>query len=412
MAETGYKKMSTDPPEQSPDENNGPLLTAEDGPGDDDDDRESETWGRLESNVVELEASCKLSPGEAQKIYKDMLHRATEHEEFSLDIWGAMFFVIVKDFPDLFNCETRFENLIRTVFVSVCYFLNIFLQLALLYWICSMVTLPQVRQAQDMYKDFHNGAFGKDGEFDSSRFNDLPTDWQGEICQIVLSSTLFLSSILFLWVAQCFSELRTIWRRVRQMRRLPDLPKGFKPKEMVAEVIQGEGHFKERKMLFICIDRCTQLSLYMLIFIPKIFIASLLCCAGCVWLTASLSFGDLILNSLALAFVVEVDELIFSVFLPPRLEKNLKETMLAIPVDTSLSEEEIEKADVKNAYTRSAVFLALVFGFVVVFVFTQPVLPGYDWDVAHACEAFNAEHLIPHCYPWSSECFPKGGGGD
>merc|ERR1712216_504821 len=148
-------------------------------------------------------------------------------------------------------------------------------------------------------------------------------------------------------------------RKVRQLEGLPDLPAGFLPREMVAEAIHGEGHFQERKLLLICLNRTTKVCLYTLIFIPKTFIAILLCVSGCIWLTASLSFGDLILNSLALAFVVEVDELIFSVFLPPRLEKNLSDTVVACPKDSTKTDEERAKEEVRSSYSRSAVFLGL-----------------------------------------------------
>merc|ERR1719324_1240742 len=104
-----------------------------------------------------------------------------------------------------------------------------------------MVTLPAVRSAQRMYKAYHGGAFTEDGQFDPVLFNEIDFPSRKAMCQIVISKQFFLCSILFLWVAQCFSELRTVVRRVRVLKRLPELPKGFKAREMVAEV---ENKFK------------------------------------------------------------------------------------------------------------------------------------------------------------------------
>lgn len=361
---------------------------------------------------VELTKNARISQEEAQRNYDAMLKRATDLRDLPLDVWGAMFFVIIKDFPDVLTGDIRHENALRTIFVMICYGLNIFLQVMLLWWICTMVTLPAVRQAQTIYRDFHQDAFRSDGSYDLNLFQALPFATKEEVCEIVLSRGAFLCAILFLWVAQCFDELRQVTRRVRLLSNLPPLPEELLAKEMVAEAKYGSGIFEERKLLLICLNRITKVFLAAFIFIPKSFIATLLCVAGCVWLTASLSFGDLILNSLALAFVVKVDELIFGVFLPARLATNLSDTNIALPVDESKSEEERDRADMQGAYRRSVIFLILVTGSVAVFMVFQPVLPGYQWDVGAACAAFNSVDLVPWCLPWNSTCFPKGGGAE
>jgi len=136
-------------------------------------------------------------------------------------------------------------------------------------------------------------------------------------------------AILFLFAAQCFRELRAINRRRRLLHSLPWLPNGREPADMVYEAEIGMGHFVERKLIFCCINRMTSVAVYGLILIPKFLIACGLAGLGCCWLASSASFGDLILNSLALVFVTDIDEILFNVFLPPRLEDNLSKLKIA-----------------------------------------------------------------------------------
>lgn len=357
--------------------------------------------------AVQLRNDALISQEEADALYSDMIHDAQSFMEIPEDVWGSMMFCIVKDFPDLLHCRIAQENALRTSIVTMCYFLNMLLQGALLFWILKMVTMPAVREAQNLYREFRVKTFKVDGTYNPAAFEALPEADKAEMCQIALSSAFFVSAILFLWVAQCLSELRRIWRFTVHLARLPALPTGFRQVEMVAEVTKGTGHFKEEKLLFLCINRTTKVIVYCLVFIPQTLIAIILCTSGCIWLSSSLSFSDLILNSLALAFVVEVDELIFSSFLPPRLRNNLQIMNIAVPEDQSIDEAEREKREIFAAYRRSFVFIGLIVLTVFLAVRYQPVLPGYRWDVGQACETYNAAHLLPWCPPWRNDCFPK-----
>merc|ERR1711957_1101260 len=116
------------------------------------------------------------------------------------------------------------------------------------------------------------------------------------------------------------------------------------------------------------------------IFIPKLLVATVLLSEGCVWLAASRSFLDLILNSLALAFVTNVDELLHQVYLPVRLQRNLENSVLACPLP-NMSPAERDIKEMRDQYCRSVLFLVLVSAIVGTFLFIQPVLPNYEWDV-------------------------------
>merc|ERR1711924_558628 len=125
---------------------------------------------------------------------------------------------------------------------------------------------------------------------------------------------------------------------------------------------------------------------WVFIIVPKILVAAGLCLMGYTWLVATDFLPDLILNSLALAFVVQIDELIFSVFLPARMESDLERTRFALPADdVDMNDPEsgqaFEQRTVIKEYRRTACFMTFVLLFVPLFLKYQPVIPGYEWDL-------------------------------
>merc|ERR1719191_2457117 len=93
-----------------------------------------------------------------------------------------------------------------------------------------------------------------------------------KICGLALSQRLFVRIIIFLWMAN-----------------------------------NVEHHV-------ICLNMKGKVGLICAVYIPKLIITSILTLTGSLWLVASESISDLILNSLALAFVVKVDEIIATTF--------------------------------------------------------------------------------------------------
>merc|ERR1739845_13727 len=71
--------------------------------------------------------------------------------------------------------------------------------------------------------------------------------------------------------------------------------------------------------------------LYFLLLLPKLFVNFCLCYVGWIWLTATDSVPDLILNCVALGFVVNIDELLFEGLVPETMQNNIKITNLSLP---------------------------------------------------------------------------------
>merc|ERR1712070_780939 len=106
---------------------------------------------------------------------------------------------------------------------------------------------------------------------------------------------------------------------------MPFLPDGLDRRLMVHD----DPKTAELECLIVCMTMRVKILLFVFIFVPKIVIAIFLSCVGSVWLMASENVSDLILNSLALSFVTNVDELICTVFFPPFYIRDLNNLTLA-----------------------------------------------------------------------------------
>merc|ERR1719401_2196783 len=67
-------------------------------------------------------------------------------------------------------------------------------------------------------------------------------------------------------------------------------------------------------------------ALLLMILVPKLLIGAALMMLGMIWLSATESFGELILNAVALEFVINIDDHLFEALLP----KSYREDMLKV----------------------------------------------------------------------------------
>lgn len=361
---------------------------------------------KVKVTVTDVHADFRVKSEE----YQDIIANARDEMEVSNDVWGASMFAIVKDFADIAMGEVTLENTLRMTMIFVCMVLNLFLQFAFLYFIADLVLFPNIRRLQVTYKEYHEKAF-KSGEFDEHEFEALGIK-RVQLCEMALTKVFFMAAVLFLWTARCLSDLRAVWRSVRSINMLPRLPDGVAPTHMVHEVkMEVQGFLKERKNMVVCLNRTTRAFLYLFIFIPRSFIALALLLMGVAFLTATQSFTELILNSLAMSFIYDIDDILMVTFLPERLKHNLEHTKIVTPPDEfkkHLAPQELDDRDVKAAYTRSVLYLLTVTVLIIVWFYYQPIIPGYDYDVSNRCNQFVTRISSIPCLPWDRECFPMG----
>lgn len=332
--------------------------------------------------------------------YRNICLEANVSEDIPCDCWGALVFVIVKDLPDLRAGRAAREGKVRTAFCFIVFAINMAIQTVLLWYIWRLLTIPGMLQAQNLYRSFHEKGFSS-GELDIDRFNAMRE--KPNLCGMALSQGLFVRVILFLWVSTNVEELRDNANKSKGTWFLPSLPEGLDTRLMVRDL----PHLAEADNDFcvVCLNWKGKVGLFVLVFIPKFIIALLLTFTGCLWLMASENIGDLILNSLALAFVVKVDELIGRVFFPQKLQDHISNLALVLPCEADEKDADARMEKRTTEFFEAGMVLFTTIALVEIIFRFQPVIPNYAGDVGDACISF-IDTQVPWCLPGQKECFP------
>jgi hypothetical protein len=150
---------------------------------------------------------------------------------------------------------------------------------------------------------------------------------------------------------------------------------------------------------------------------------------GFLWLSATPDFADLILNAVALVFVLDIDGLLYSFCLPPKMKAGLSEVPLAdfseehrIRTRTAKGHDAATellhhmKGSRPGALMRKAFWLLFVSFFVHIYVRTHildnipfaKVIPGFRHDVKDHCYGTFTTLSTLTCSVMSPDCFPYG----
>lgn len=332
--------------------------------------------------------------------YNEIVKNATVCEDIAADCWGALFFVVVNDFPDLKHGRISGSGKFRFVFSIVVFTINLFIQAMLLWFIGKLLMLPGMLSAQDVYRYFTEKAF-TDQVVDHDRFENFPIKYKDKVCGLALSQAVFARVVIFLWIATNVLELRSNHYKMSQTLNLPSLPEGLDLRLMVRDCADSEEHGGR----VVCLNPGSKELLMAFIFIPKFVICLFLTTTGCLWLLSAENIGDLILNSLALAFVVQVDELIAQVFFPLAYLEDLGR--LGIASQKEVQDPQVVEAKVIKSFCWSSLTLVLTASTVELAIRFQPVIPNYNGEeVSAACLEY-IKTKVPWCMPGRSDCFPE-----
>jgi hypothetical protein len=331
----------------------------------------------------------------------------TEGNEIDLpeDIYGAAMYSIVFDFHELFGVKgfgkdklTRRMNLVRLLFIHVVLFTNFALQGGMLYWIYSYVVLPSVHSVEAVYQDYHAEVFDADGTKNPAKWDAWDDAKKDELCNIAFASYWFMFAILCLWVYSMLIEVRKTERLQRDIKAVEDCTH-------LHDMIEDKGEAIHIVKITCVIDWL----IYLVIIVPKAAIGYGLLLIGCVWLMATDSFSDLILNAVALEFVVNIDNLLFEAAMPLSVINDMAKTKFWIKAG-SQSEADRDKK-IQQGYFRSMFYFFGVWVLVALMMsFGQKipyagVFPDYANDVS--CPVYQEQLTKRICMP-GQDCFPFG----
>lgn len=321
------------------------------------------------------------------------------------DMWGATIFMFIYDFHSLLHghIEHSFRKVIR-LRAAVVFFLsiiNVIMQFTAVYMFRLYVVRLEVSKVQESYATFHRDAFFPNGSLDE----DIWQQWWSlppldnpfvDLCQSAFAFPGFTAVIMFLWSVRMLGEVREIISLQWQMLRFvwAHGPRGA-PLNHGSVETNHVFRFEDNKS--IVIERVTielNIVIFLFVMLPRFIIAICVFVSGLTWLASAHSIEELILNALALEFIVSIDELIFAQILP--------RTYAELVQNTKFEMQQVLPENLRQILQRR---WQLIFGYTVMlmafvwvyFNFMQEVLPGFNHDIQSSCHGMVDVGLAPRC---------------
>jgi len=218
---------------------------------------------------------------------------------------------------------------------------------------------------------------GYDGFYNVTNFEKISHDDKAAVCRVPLSQPRFLFGVLFIWSLTVLHHMRNSVNII--FRVLLAIPTRDTMEGALMRNANGD-------------DEVVGLSLPMkaalLLFVqfPRMIMNAFLLWLGARWLTATLGFGDLLLNALALEFILNLSGLLYDAMVPYNGKLLVQRTLIP-----HLHKK--EKEDCCNMFGMfSCGIIAAVFCLCYM-TWLQAVLPHYKWDIHQVCKKFLEKEL-------------------
>lgn len=316
------------------------------------------------------------------------------------DSYGAAILAIAKESRHLIEPgEGRLMGILRLVYPLFLLSLNLLAQGLVLFFIFGQVVRPAVRVVQEMMVEFHKDIYTHDAQFRVDAWE--AWDKKSEVCQLALSNRTFSGIILFLWTLSNTVEFRAA---ERFWRSIDELPYPLEGEPMIGEV--------DGSPSILSLNAASRRMLELFVVLPKAFFSCVLWYCGCEVLAATTSFQDLVLNTVAMNFVTNIDEILYHALLPASYAKLVSEINFTYYIPYDPRREERQE---KQSFRRAFLWLVVTPVLVIVYMdYVQDVLPGeLVHEIHHHCGAFlndqsticTVGQIISGEY---SACFPYG----
>jgi len=334
-----------------------------------------------------------------------------EEIEIDEDVYGVAIFSIIHDGTEILSDKNRDSvglpvNVYRMVFAIVLLLTNFVLQVSMLVLAYQRVVAPSVHKVQSVYKQYRENCY-EEGIFRAQVWQDYDEVDKRHLCHMVFGSFWFIYGILFLWWGVMITEVRKNQRLVFIINKLGRQNKTMRAGDPDEMFVVGAG--KEGCDLIVRLTPLVRMFLYGILLLPKCVINLVLLVLGTMWLAATDKFEDLILNAVALEFVISIDELLFRAFIPV----SVKQAMLQVRL-WNQNDGEPGKFDphtiVLGLVGSTGWYIVCLIGVPIFLTFGQTipfigVLPGFAYDID--CTDFWEKGTQRLCH-MDEECFSTG----
>mmetsp|Transcript_16178 Transcript_16178/g.30118 ORF Transcript_16178/g.30118 Transcript_16178/m.30118 type:complete len:481 (-) Transcript_16178:75-1517(-) len=332
------------------------------------------------------------------------------NEELPTDTLGFFVCALVRDAEGIVvGRPLPYTRISRTLLSSLILILNLFLQVYLFYYILKYVVPEAVAGIRDTYQQYEvimyenhttlslNGEIrGMDGYFNPAQFQKLDEELQQSVCTIPFSQPWFFIPLLFIWTMSCVREVKNattlIYLLIVRMPTVKSMADSLLSQKELSGVKTRRELTQGKELNVKVIIGLTPLVKGVLCFgvlLPRIGVTCFLCWLGSRWLAAASDFGDLVLDTVAVEFLLLLKNLLFMTLVSDRNKRDLHHTEVRPATYT-------ERATLW-VYISSSFWVFVAAGWVVLYCcYFQMVLLDYRWDVREECTKW-----ITSVYPQS-----------
>ena len=245
---------------------------------------------------------------------------------------------------------------------------------------------PKIYEVQLQYMRFHATIFDPDGNFMKDRWEDY--DGKDDLCEIAMTSKWFFLATLFLWFMTMLKEFVTCANLIKDINSVPMC-------DFADEMLMRN---EDDKRFIVALTPMVRRALQLLVIVPKFCTATLLLYLGGQWLTATTQFEDLVMNAVAMEFVLQIDEYLYDVLLPMAYRAQVENIDFLLPPREREGQAWQRRQDLMAGYRTSALFfctavvLVLIYGHLL-----QNVLPSTLHDVKTRCDLYLGTQR-PFCF--------------
>jgi hypothetical protein len=333
--------------------------------------------------------------------------------EMQRNVYSAGIASVVQQIGVAFPGEvkpTETAQVVRLFIAASVILLAVGMQLFLVWRVKELVCAGAVHSIRQVYSVYEkhmysrthltvNGFYRGSGHefFLPGKFESLDDEVKRTVCQVPLSQPDFLSAILFIWSMTVFAEIRRCFAwayrflcvtgtssEVHVLATRPvhtqTGPSTLHQKAHDSGIGYGLGE-GESGLLALSM---TVKAFIGLLFVVQAGTALGLLWIGCRWLLATTDFSDLILNGLALAFIVEIKDMLYDDVLP-RLFQHETEAIRVMREPLRMNCHTLATPIIWTAISATWVGVYMAH--------FQQVLPEYQWDIKGPCTEFLREFL-------------------
>lgn len=256
---------------------------------------------------------------------------------------------------------------------------NIFFQGYLLYAMHNYICAPAIAQIRAIYIDFEERTRSpEDNSFSWALWNDWDEEEKSTLCQVPLSQPVLFVVLLSIWSSCVLIDFRETFTYFIIWWRLPH------PEDIGIPGAVTVKHDQDGGLVIECASRMVKFRIFSLVLVPKAIIALILWWLGARWLTATPSFENLVLNAVALAFITDLDEIIYRALAADEVKSATTCSYLKVPPPPQVNSTEPSWAfhgcRAMVGWTLANVLLPLCY-----LLYFQTVIPNYQWDLPRPC---------------------------